>query len=427
MTTRGEDLLDIFKMPEPGPYALPRTALAELAGRLEHLRPRAVLELGSGESSRIIHAYAARHGATALTLESEHRYLTKTGLNVVRHTPISSRQVIVHAPLISTSRPDGAKMYSLDAIPQELRGVKWDFVLIDGPRLADGGRAATLPTLMPMLHPQCEVWLDDATRPSERAAIREWTQSMPALKVDNLPIGHGVAVLRTHQDEPRPVDASGVVLTLLTGQRPNLTASTLHALHKRAPGMLETATVIALNNGNCSATADVLREYDDMIELAVSTDSVVSIGDALAALTSLLLNYTDDDYWIHLEDDWTLASLTPGWLDRARGILSDRCDIGQVRLRAACEPTRGAHMVTDRALCWELDTDDTMIAESHITLNPSLMRRELASLITPCIGEGHAQRKAYAAGVRRAAQLLPGAFIHAGEGRSLRIEMGSPA
>lgn len=145
-------------------WALPPDALGLLTDRLAQRRPTQILEAGSGLSTLTIARHVAEHGGSAVTLEHDQFFHQRTvdllaseGLDLdvgVRWAPL---RYVPAGPWYDTEVPDGI-----------------DFVLADGPPEAEGGRAAVLPALLPHLADGWELWLDDAFRPAEQAAVEAW-------------------------------------------------------------------------------------------------------------------------------------------------------------------------------------------------------------------------------------------------------------
>lgn len=59
-------------------WSISETLAIELAGYLERVRPKRILEIGSGFSTVVLAKYAARHGAKVVSLEHEQRYHKRT-------------------------------------------------------------------------------------------------------------------------------------------------------------------------------------------------------------------------------------------------------------------------------------------------------------------------------------------------------------
>jgi hypothetical protein len=222
------------------------------------------------------------------------------------------------------------------------------------------------------------------------------------------------------------VDASSVVVTVLTGARPHLLAQTLTSLRATAPGLLDTARVIVLRNGSDDETRVVLDGHQDVI------DALVEVGPDLMPLgqaTSLLAQAAHESgrtYWLHLEDDWVARTAHDGWLPEAMGILDSTPWVGQVRLRHHGETTLGYHMVTRETLRWALSGHALVSRAAHWTCNPALVRTVDIPRVWPAPTEVRAQRRAHVSGLRGIARMVPGVFNHiGGGGESLRLKTGS--
>jgi predicted O-methyltransferase YrrM len=399
-------------------WALDRGTAAELDARLADLRPKVVVEAGSGSSTVILARYAAATGAQVVTLEHDPRYAARTTALLDRLVPGHTVDLRV-APLADVAGPCGGPWYDT-ALPSDI-----DFALVDGPPEASGGRAAALPALWSHLAPGWEVWLDDGTRPGERAAVAAW-KARYGVTVEDLP---GAKRPRRITAEPvarAAVCADDVAVTILTGARPHLLARSLDALRATAPGLLDTARVTVLLNGADRATRDVLGRHTDVIDTVDATPMpIMSIGAATSRLAAAA-RASGRRWWLHLEDDWVAGTVHDGWLDDARGVLLDHPDVGHVRLRHRGDTTLGWHMVTRAPLVWTPGRLALHSPAAHWTLNPTLVRVADIDRVWPANSEAGAQRRAHAAGLRGAAQMLPGVFVHAGGGvESLRARTSS--
>lgn len=220
---------------------------------------------------------------------------------------------------------------------------------------------------------------------------------------------------RARAPEPTRDVTDDLVVTILTGGRPGLLASTLDSLRAACPpGTLDRALVLARVNGGDAASVAVLDQHRDFID-AVHVGPWEDVGPATSACAEDA-QHSGRRFWLHLEDDWT-AHPDPGWLDRAAAILDAHPDVGQVRLRLAAERVLSRHMHTRRPIRWQT-RDGWKAAEAHLTFNPSLMRTADIAGTWPSDSERDAQAKRWKAGPRGVAQLVPGVFAHAGEGRT---------
>lgn len=388
-----------------GGWAVDEAAAQELAGFLEARRPRVIVEAGSGSSTVILAEYAARTGATVVSLEHQETFRARTA------ALLASRGLDAHvdlrlAPLADVDTPDGPHPWYRTNLPDKI-----DFVFLDGPP-GTIGRHAAMHALHPHLADGWEVWLDDAHRPGEQDCLTLWRKHL-GVSTHLVDLPKGAARIRAHDAPPALVDAVDVAVTILTGGRPDLLARTVAQVQVCAPGLLESAHVTVLHNGADPETADLLDGYAWIDARAVREDRL-PIGQAVSELFAAL---PDRPFLLHLEDDWAAATLVDGWLDAARTVLEDP-RIGQVRLRHRSCPVRDRNLVTGLPIVWTPVAPTMLAGNGHFTLNPAVMRTSDVPKVWPAAGEEAAMRRFHATGML-AAQATPGVFRHLGEGRSL--------
>lgn len=407
---------------------------AELDRRLHVRQPRTIVEVGSGSSTLILARYAsANPGVKVFCLEHDERF-AKATLELLESEGLAGAVEINARPLtkVYVGSPDSPECvgpwYHNDDLPPMI-----DFVLVDGPPERLGGRAAVLPALWDRLLKGSggwEMWLDDAGRPGERDAVKAWQRWQPSLCVRELPFGKNGAVMLSgdgHVYADGHIDASDVALTILTARRPHLLGQQLDSLRAHAPGLLDTAQVFVMHN---SARVDdpITASMIDVLRCAkLESTTMRPIGPALTSL-ELMTRRSGAKYWLHLEDDWAVATVAAGWLNHAQQLLDGpirSLDFAQVRLRHYSEPVLGRHMVTRRPLTLRPVTQYAVpylvYDDSHLTFNPFLARVGALTGLFPTSGEHEFQGNAHALGYRRVAQLYPGVFRHIGGGaESLR-------
>lgn len=403
--------------PRSDNWVLPRGTQAELDVHLQQRKPKVLVEFGSGESTVVLARYAKATGAYVLSLEHSQRWLRRTqqllsrerlrGVVDVRHAPLQQTEA---GPTYRAELPDGI-----------------DFALIDGPSEGDGGRGATFTQLAPHLDPTAVVWLDDADRADERKAIQQWENAVASdeqeqpLWVRTVDLPHGLAELWRF-DGPSVDEAylndDDVFVTVLTGKRPELLKQLIRSL---PDGLLSSA--VALHAGGDEETRRVLGNTLDrggsLIEHEPDSDGKLrSIGENVSELAQVAAG-SGRKYWLHLEDDWQLATLRDDWLETAKRALEDDA-VAQVRLRHIGDPTLKRHMVTGQPIRWRDTQAGWLLASAHWTFNPSLIRTADIAKVFPVADESDAQHRAVDAGLTTVAQLYPGAFWHTGESASLR-------
>ncbi len=210
-----------------------------------------------------------------------------------------------------------------------------------------------------------------------------------------------------------------LVLTILTGKRPDYLRATVQSLLLHAAVAVRSAHVVLMVNGPDDRTLELVRSLPWVDDLVITgRQKVRPIGDATSELCARAQR-SKRAYYLHLEDDWRCAG--PGWLSKSMGILARHRDVGQVRIRHVGERVSRSNLVTHRLIKWKR-CDGYRVGNAHYTFNPSLIRTKDAPKIFPCSHETHAMKKFQRAGFR-AAQLVPGAFRHIGKA-SLRAKMG---
>ena len=97
-----------------------------LARALEEYRFSHILELGVGQSTAVLSAYAQTHGATVLSLEENADWAAK-----LRERHGSASHQIIHAPLVPGAR--GASWYDPASWREHVPAGGFDLILVDGP------------------------------------------------------------------------------------------------------------------------------------------------------------------------------------------------------------------------------------------------------------------------------------------------------
>ena len=419
----GTDLIDSSNT-RLDDWAMQRGALAELDAFLVREMPERVLECGSGLSTLLLGRYARATGATVTALEHQPRYYDRTkqwlaaeGLGEYVDLRYAALGFYHEGPWYQTALPDDI-----------------DFALIDGPPESTGGRARTFYEIYPHLRPdgRWHVWLDDAHRPSEARAVADWTDHHFNVSARILNIGRGLAQLHgtpaaydVRAKRMGKFEAEELMITILTGRRPELLRKQLGSLRINAPGLLETARVHVLINGGDPETREIVAAagvHTPNLSYEVQSQEVWKIGPATSHLARCAYD-SAQPHWLHLEDDWEIVTPHHGWFNEARTILQTDSDVRQVRLRHITEPVLTQHMHTRQPITWRTTDNPNstyLHSPAHWTFNPSLVRTADIPSIFPVDGERTAIRNAHRHGLdRKIAQHAPGVFRHIGGGDSL--------
>lgn len=407
-----------------GGWAIDRATALELAAEYRRHQPRVVVEAGSGYSTVIAAEYARDSGATIVSLDHDPHW-TRTTAGYLKSHGLEEYVDLRHAPLKQVDVPGDTAYWYNTILPDDI-----DFALIDGPP-GIVGRTAAMYHIHPHLNPdgRWRVWLDDSDRPGEQECLARWAEDIPGLSVQHLALPRGLSVITSKP--PARSDASDMVITILTGSRPGLLAQTVQSIQHVAPGVLDSAYVIVCHNGRDEETMICIEMMPFIDELVtIGGPGMVPMGDAMVALAFAVRDHgrkhPECQMWLHLEDDWTAATATPGWewIETSRRLLRTRPDVGQVRLRHRCEATKTRHLATGAPITWSPipgDPSGALVAGAHWTANPGIMRVSDAALVWPAGGgggEGEAIGRFAGTGAL-VAQVTPGVFRHAGDQQSL--------
>ncbi|MFM8358976.1 MAG: glycosyltransferase [Verrucomicrobiota bacterium] len=407
--------------PDDAGWAITPELAQALEERCRSRPPRRVLELGSGKSTLLLARCARDLGFELVTLEHDPRFLSRTAAALAR-AGLGRHCQLTLAPLKPRPIPGNPWSHWYSA---PLRGT-FDFVFADGPP-ARIGRAGALFALSSHLAPPWELWLDDGERQHERDCVQLWRSHFDCVAT-LVPAGarsfwqiHSRA---TRNDPgappPAPPSPDGLLLTLLTGQRPHLLRQTLTALRAALGNRLDRLPGIVLVNGGDPPTHAVLEESGIAWERLEHRGALLPIGPATSRLHQRALSLSHTRFILHLEDDWEAHGGGPDWLDQAAHLLDAEPALGQVRLRCHSERTLSRHMITGRPIQWRPHGTWWAAASAHFTFNPSLVRAADAARIYPADDETAAQRHFLHLGLGTA-QLAPGVFRHLGGQCSLRV------
>jgi hypothetical protein len=193
-----------------------------------------------------------------------------------------------------------------------------------------------------------------------------------------------------------------VIVTLLTGRRPDLLAKTLASLEG---SNLEIDFFV---NGADPESLQVVHDSGRVNGLHTWPEWL-GIGAAMSRVAEWVQG--EDGYWLHLEDDWELTE--PLDLSTAQTFLDEHPEVGQIRLRRRDDGASHRNYLTKRRINWQ--GEGIKIGNAHATWNPALQRTSAAQ-VYPVTGEVDFMRKM----PQINAQTNPGHFRHLGEGRSLR-------
>ena len=198
------DLSWIQPPPTADGWTLAPDALRFVTKMVEVLRPRHILELGSGLSTRLLSRAAGSLSPKCVISSVDHDPQFNWGSGGAAVEEGGAKVKFHLAPLVV--REFGGKLLGAYLIqPAKLASQRpADLVVIDGPPVNLGGREGTLYQIMDVARPGTLVLLDDSKRPEERAALRAWQDNLgDAVSVEQLPgFAKGMAAIFINRPVP---------------------------------------------------------------------------------------------------------------------------------------------------------------------------------------------------------------------------------
>jgi len=167
-----------------GRWAVGYPALYIMFRVLNEARPKRILELGLGQSTRMIGQYVAAHE------DVEHI--------VVEHDPswiefcrndfaLTERSQMLQCDRIMEPYKEANEVRVFEGLPEKLAGKKFDFIVIDAPLGGDMkhySRIDTLKMLPGCLEPRFVILFDDTNRPAEAATVKEMKSKLKENNID---------------------------------------------------------------------------------------------------------------------------------------------------------------------------------------------------------------------------------------------------
>lgn len=178
-----------------GAWAVDGFTARAIVETIERLRPKVVLELGSGSSSVLIAATLKKLGMSKTTrhivVDHLDEFLGVTGRNLAIQG-LGEHVELWHCPL---TQPQQGEPPWYGGLTERLESLQLDVVLVDGPpgSVHPHARKPAMNALHPFLSEQVAVILDDASRRLEREVISEWLRDYPDLRVSFSRRGKGFA------------------------------------------------------------------------------------------------------------------------------------------------------------------------------------------------------------------------------------------
>ena len=178
-------------------------AMKLIAEIVAEVRPRLVLELGSGSSTVLLARQCASLGGDArvVSVEEKSRFAARTS-RLLQHHDLLDRVSLVVSPVVRT-RVGSWRGYCYEmgtGVAAAMAGGRAEIVLIDGPMSAwtmrGDCRYGTLPLIRRWLAAGAIVLVDDAGRRRERDIIERWAAEGLFQPLRSYPVGDGLCVGR---------------------------------------------------------------------------------------------------------------------------------------------------------------------------------------------------------------------------------------
>lgn len=166
-------------LPPLGDWAIDPFMAVTIVNTILDVRPRLVVECGSGASTVVAGAALRKLGGRRRLLSVDHNplYAGISRSHVLRHG-LQQWAEVREAPLVDG--PYGL-WYELSAFDTD---ADIDLLLVDGPSTEIGpdARRPALPALYDRLSHDARILVDDAVREGEQAAIASWQRDFPDLE-----------------------------------------------------------------------------------------------------------------------------------------------------------------------------------------------------------------------------------------------------
>ncbi len=187
----------VARVPALSGFAAAPDVLALLVEELVRVRPRVVVESGSGASTLFLALAAEKYGIDARLVALEHDlgYARDTRALLARHG-VADRAEVRHAPLARTRIPDHSSPWYDEAAVADLSDV--GLVFVDGPPafLGPAARYPMIPLLRDKLAERCTIIVDDVRRAEDQAVADRWVPLLDGFSHEQLPLIRGAAVFR---------------------------------------------------------------------------------------------------------------------------------------------------------------------------------------------------------------------------------------
>ena len=166
--------------PDLGGWAADPVLIYHAVRLIADVRPRLVLECGSGSSTVAIARALSTLGGRIVSLEHDPEYARRSTA-MIQLYGVETLATVITAPLTAREIA-GQTLRWYGPGYESILGGTIDVMVIDGPPKASGPRARypAVPALKSQLSPECWILMDDGDRADERAIAHAWSQDLGA-------------------------------------------------------------------------------------------------------------------------------------------------------------------------------------------------------------------------------------------------------
>ena len=184
-------------IPPMGGWAASADVVSVLIGDLLRIRPRLVVECGSGVST-LWTALAIEHyglDCRVVSLDHDTHFAEQTRRSLRAHG-VDRHAEVRDAPLLPAEIEGHSTVWYDRAALVGLTGI--GLLFVDGPPDRTGPlvRYPAVPLLKARLAPTATIVLDDLIRPGEKEVVARWRLQLPDFEVQLLPLQKSAAVFR---------------------------------------------------------------------------------------------------------------------------------------------------------------------------------------------------------------------------------------
>lgn len=185
------------RVPAMGGWAASPDLVLLLLDELRRVRPRVIVECGSGVSTLWLALAVRRYGLDTRIVSLDHdAHFGGLTTQTLREHGVDDIARVQHAPLVDVGLPGHESRWYDPSGWENLADI--GMLIVDGPptTTGPGARYPALPLLLDRLAPTATVVLDDMDRADEQDVVRRWTALSPEFTRLDVALEKGATLLR---------------------------------------------------------------------------------------------------------------------------------------------------------------------------------------------------------------------------------------